>query len=538
MPNLHFASNRGTTGPFLGYLAVFIILALLSAPMVRPTTVSGSQNDVTEVPQTVFVGTGTGAIPDGLSGTPPQYGTPLVISFNVAGITTNVSNVQVSFTADHTWVGDLDFVLKAPGAGPSAVVVSRIGVTTDGSFGSFSDYLGTYDFSDNAVGANIWTAAATSPIPAGSYRTTLGGATGQINPPPVTSLNSAFGGLTPAQANGIWTLTVRDAAQSDTGTVSAASLTINAAGPFLTPQHIVDYDGDGRTDPSIVRNTGGGPSGQITWFNLNSGGFPPLTSTPWGLVSDRLTPEDFDGDGKTDIAVWRPGAASNSFFYILQSQTGTFRADQFGQIGDDPSVVGDYDGDGKADPAVYRSGAASGDNSFWYYRSSITGVIIGNEFGQNGDSPAPGDYDGDGKFDFVVRRNGGGGQALFFLRQTTAGDTSLAFGQPTDVIVPGDYDGDGKYDIATARGSTGTIVWHIRRSSDGVINSFAFGLSATDFHCQGDWDGDGKTDIAVWRQNADPTQNFFFWRRSSDGTFAQVKWGQLSDIPVANYNAH
>lgn len=506
--------------------------------MSRSTVASGLRDDVIQVPQAVFVGTGTGDIPDGLSGTPPQYGTPLVISFAVSGVTTNVTDVQVSFTATHSWVGDLDYVLKAPGAGPSLVVVSRIGVTTDGSFGSFSDYLGTYTFTDNTAGTNIWTAASTSPIPTGSYRTTLGGTAGQINPPPLTSLNSTFGGMTPAQANGIWTLTVRDAAQMDTGTVSAAILTINAGGPSVSTQHIVDYDGDGKTDPSVVRNTGGGPSGQVTWFNLNSGGVPVITSTPWGLISDRLTPEDYDGDGKTDIAVWRPGAPSSSFFYILQSQTGTLRTDQFGQNGDDPTVIGDYDGDGRADPAVYRSGAALGDHSFWYYRSSVNGLIIGNEFGQNGDSPAPGDYDGDGKFDFVVKRDGGGGQARFFLRQTTAGDTSVSFGQPTDVVVPGDYDGDGKYDIATARGSTGTILWFIRRSSDGVINSFAFGVTATDFHCQGDWDGDAKTDIAVWRQNADPTQNFFFWRRSSDGAFAQVKWGLFGDIPVANYNVH
>ena len=205
---------------------------------------------------------------------------------------------------------------------------------------------------------------------------------------------------------------------------------------------------------------------------------------------------------------------------------------------DDPTVVGDYDGDGKADPAVYRAGAMAGDHSFWYYRSSVNGLIIGTEWGQNGDFPAPGDYDGDHKNDFVVQRNAGGGQARFFFNNTTSGQSSLIFGTPTDVIVPGDYDGDQKTDIAVVRGSGGAILWNIRNSSDSSTTSYSFGASATDFPTQGDYDGDGKTDIAVWRPNADPTMDFFYWRRSSDGVNAQAEWGQNGDYPIANYNKH
>ncbi len=506
--------------------------------MARPTVAAGAADDVVQAPQATFPGTGTGAIADGLTGTPPQFGTPLVISFVVSGVSANVTDVQVSFTGTHSWVGDLDFILRAPGGAPSLVVVSRIGVTTAGSFGSSSDYSGTYNFSDAAAGANIWTAAAATPVPPGTYRTTAPGQTGQTNPPPVTSLNSTFGGLTPAQANGTWTLTVRDGAAADTGSISAASLTVNPTGPPITPQHIVDYDGDGKTDPSVVRNTGGGSGGQVTWFNKPSTGSPSSTSTPWGISTDFFVPEDYDGDGKTDIAVWRAGPPFGSFFYILQSSTGTLRTDTFGQSGDDPTVVGDYDGDGKSDPAVYRGGANAGDHSNWYYRSSVNGLIIGTEWGQNGDFPAPGDYDNDLKNDFVVQRNGGGGQARFFFRLATGATSSLIYGTPTDVICPGDYDGDGKTDLAVLRASGGNILWSILKSSDSTSSSTLYGLSASDNYTQGDWDGDGKTDIAVWRPNADPTQNYFYWRRSSDGVDAQTEWGQNGDYPVANFNSH
>ena len=306
----------------------------------------------------------------------------------------------------------------------------------------------------------------------------------------------------------------------------------------------VDYNGDGKTDWSVVRNTGGGPAGQTTWFNCTNGVAEPgcFSATNWGLATDFFTPVDFDGDGKTDIAVWRPAAAGSAAFYILQSATNTVRTDNFGQTGDDPTVVADYTGDGKADPAVYRAGANSGDQSYWYYRASsgpYTGGIVYEQWGQNGDFPGPGDYDGDGKSDFMVQRNAGGGQANFFLRTNTTNNQSVyVFGTPTDVIVPGDYDGDGKTDIATVRGIGGVINWFYRSSISGnTVYLGGFGASATDFITPGDYDGDGKADMAVWRPNADPTQTFYYVQGSTAGFFSK-EWGQNGDFPVARFNTH
>jgi hypothetical protein len=312
------------------------------------------------------------------------------------------------------------------------------------------------------------------------------------------------------------------------------------SGPTAPPQHQVDFNGDGKTDFAVVRNTGGGPTGQITWYIQNNGG--GVTGAEWGIAPDFFVPEDYDGDDKTDIAVYRAGAAGTAAFYILQSATGTVRIETFGQSGDEPRVVGDYDGDGKADPAVYRAGAASGDPSFWYFRGSLSnpsGNVTYVQWGQNGDFPAPGDYDGDLKRDFVVQRNNGGGQAKFWMFQTTAGFNQVIFGTPTDVIVPGDYDGDGKTDIATVRGVAGNWQWFVRPSTTGVVSggpTAIFGLSASDFFTQGDYDGDGKTDFAVWRPNADPTQCNFWILNSSNGAATAVEWGQNGDYPVANYN--
>ncbi|HEY0426194.1 MAG TPA: VCBS repeat-containing protein, partial [Pyrinomonadaceae bacterium] len=312
-------------------------------------------------------------------------------------------------------------------------------------------------------------------------------------------------------------------------------------GTFTPADAPQDFNGDGKSDYVVVRNVGGGPSGQMRWFYNTNGTGAPTVALDWGLNGDFFMTEDFDGDGKDDITVWRTGAPTVAAFYILNSATNTARVEAFGQTGDTPKVIGDYDGDGKADPAVYRAGASAGLQSTWFYRGSLSnpsGNVTYVPWGQNGDFEAPGDYDGDGKNDFVVQRNNGGGQARFWRRFATGATDTVVFGTPTDVIVPGDYDGDGKTDLATVRGSGGTLLWHYLSSINGSINIFTFGLSATDFAAQGDYDGDGKTDIAVWRPDITPGQSNFYSRNSTNGATTFFQLGANGDYPVANWNQH
>lgn len=464
-----------------------------------------------------------GAIPDGpVGGTVcGDFGAPRDVTFTVSGISTPVSDVQISLTGSHTWLGDLEVTLIAPDNTTTATIFKNVGAATATACGSSSDLGGTYNFFDTAPDTpTFWNAAVTTPVPVGNYRSSAA-LTGTN-----TTITNVFSGI--PSANGTWTMRVRDGGEGDTGTITGASLTLTGAAAATNAP--VDFNGDGKTDFAVVRNVGGGPSGQVQWFyNLNGSG--GTLAYDWGISTDFFVPEDYDGDGKTDIAVWRGGAATVAAFYILQSQTNTLRYETFGQTGDDPTVVGDYNGDGKADLAVYRSGATAGAQSTWFYRTTANGPTTYVPWGQNGDFPAPGDYDGDNKNDFAIQRAGGGG-GQFWRSLSGGGNDVVNFGTATDVIVPGDYDGDGKTDLAVVRGVGGAIHWWYLPSSGGSAVLIPFGVSATDFTTQGDFDGDGKTDVAVWR-------NGVFWaRNSSNGSSQSFGIGASGDYPVGNFNSH
>lgn len=266
-----------------------------------------------------------------------------------------------------------------------------------------------------------------------------------------------------------------------------------------------DFDGDGKTDLSVFR-TG-------SWLVKPSGGSPNI-SFPFGLASDTIVPGDYDGDNKTDYGVYRSGV-----WYVQRSTAGFFAA-PFGTAGDIP-VPGDYDGDAKTDLAVYRPGSPG----VWYVLRSSTGTVIAQNWGTASDVPLVGDFDGDAKADFAVFRPGTG---TWHILRSTAGAIANPWGAAGDAPVPADYDGDGKTDLAVARASGGLFTWYILRSTAGFI-SVNWGLS-TDQLSPGDYDGDGKSDVAVFR----PSDGSWTIRKSSDGSLVLPipTWGGAGDISV------
>lgn len=357
----------------------------------------------------------------------------------------------------------------------------------------------------------------------------------------VTPLNLAL----PANASNQPLLEIRIITTNAVGNdewvgVDDISVTADSGGtptPSPSPRDAnVDFDGDGRSDFVVTRPEDG--DAPVSWFINNSSvtGGNPLTAVSFGLAGDIIVPEDYDGDGKDDIAVWRRG--DQGFFYILESSTLTVRIEPFGQTGDDPRVVTDYDGDGKADVAVYRK-IPGGANHFYFRASSnnpnrdITFVPWG---GDPNLRPYVGDFDGDGKGDFCVHDTDG---MFYLLRSSDLGAEFIRWGNGGDSLVPGDYDGDGRSDFCVVRSENGVRVWYILERDGGGTGAAGIRWGfATDDLTPGDYDGDGRQDIAVRRSNADPAMNFFFVRRSSDGLLTAFNWGRQNDRPAASWYVH
>jgi hypothetical protein len=89
-------------------------------------------------------------------------------------------------------------------------------------------------------------------------------------------------------------------------------------------------------------------------------------STPyqWGMLGDVPVPGDYDGDGKADLAVYRP---STSQWFVLLSSThySTFVTLTWGEPEDVP-VAADYDGFGQMEVAVFRPSAG-----MWFVYGAI-----------------------------------------------------------------------------------------------------------------------------------------------------------------------
>ncbi len=271
-----------------------------------------------------------------------------------------------------------------------------------------------------------------------------------------------------------------------------------------------DFDGDGKTDISIFRPTNG-----EWWIQKSNSG---VLSAQFGQLTDKVVAADYSGDGKADIAFFR---ASIGQWFVLRSEDSSFYAFPFGTSTDIPAPA-DYDGDGKSDAAVFRPSTAT-----WFILRSSDGGVVATPFGAGGDALIPADYDGDGKADLAVFRTNGANKEWWVLK-STGGSFASSFGTTGDKAVPGDYTGDGKADIALYRPTSG--MWFVLRSEDSSFYAFSFG-QAGDRPAPGDYDGDGKFDATVFR----PTGAAWYTLRSSDSNVAATSFGIATDEPVVGY---
>lgn len=301
----------------------------------------------------------------------------------------------------------------------------------------------------------------------------------------------------PQTGNGTATFTVapNTSGESRSGIVSigSKSLVVNqisaAASKF-------DFDGDGKSDISVYRNG-------IWYLQQSTNGFSAIS---FGLSSDKIVPADYDGDGKTDVSVYRNGT-----WFILQSSDSSFRSISFGLANDTP-IPADFDGDGRAELAVFREGN-------WFTLNLVNNQISSVGFGIASDKPVPADFDGDGKADHAVFRNG-----TWYILRSQLGFASVQFGISGDLPTPNDFDGNGQDDLAVFRNG----IWYILLNSQ-TFSAVSFGQTG-DLPTSADFDGDGKADVSVFR----PSNGTWFTLQSSNNQFSAAAFGMNGDRPIPN----
>jgi subtilisin-like proprotein convertase family protein len=495
----------------------YTVTAATACGALESITINVSSSIGTQVPvtKTFRVGAPVGGVPATFSNTAAitindnAPASPYPSNITVSGLTGN-KVIKVKFNQmNHTFPGDIDMLLVGPGGQKMEVMSDQGGTNdlvgvdltlSDTAAASLPATITTGEFKPTAdTGQDVFAA----PAPAGPYE--LPGPGG------AATLASVFG-ISGTAMNGVWSLHVVDDAGIDLGNINGGwSLTFesNDYQCSLAPaSKRSDFDGDGKTDMSVFR-----PSEGNWYLNRSTAGFGVVN---FGISSDVIAPGDVDGDGKTDEAVFRPSATTGTpDFFMLRSSTNTVSGVEWGTTGDMP-VVADYDGDNKDDFAVWRP--STGD--FWVLQSQ-TNTGRHYHFGASGDKPVPADYNGDNKTDFAVYRSG----TWYIADNVTNAVTTTAWGNATDMPVFADYDGDNKDDMAVFRAGT----WYIIKSGGGT-SVVPFGASG-DVPVPGDYDGDGKYDLAVYRAGT------WFISNSTNGATVTTPFGTATDRATPRWYA-
>jgi len=221
---------------------------------------------------------------------------------------------------------------------------------------------------------------------------------------------------------------------------------------------------------------------------------------------------DFNGDGVTDLAYYEP----SSMNWVLQLSVGTtiasgnIRTIHLNATANSIPFVGDFDGDGVTDVGVYKPGQGA-TPSTWIINESSGGLQTFT-FGQAGDQPVPGNYDGTGADELAVYRPSTGQFLIAGAGGTPANPTVVTIGTPNLVPVPGNYNNQfyfdngqpQRMDVAVYNPSTGAFTigrWSgtstiTTRTDTGPASGH---FQAGDIPAPGNYDGTGDYQAAVYR---------------------------------------
>ncbi|MBB6570593.1 hypothetical protein HPO96_26165 [Kribbella sandramycini] len=287
-----------------------------------------------------------------------------------------------------------------------------------------------------------------------------------------------------------------------------------AAASDVTPARVrADSNGDGKADVTAVFDHGFGRTGIWNLTSTGSGFHPGVMTwdtgegTGFSLAKVKPVQGDFNGDGRSDMAVFRVGAGQRMWLYPLPADGNTYLNPEASWMTSSADwslatarvVAGDVDGDQKDDIVVQTAGSGDDWQALVFrssdgFRTPVRWVrsAAGNPWSNS--TPLIADVDGDGKADLLSVRNLTGCRTTVDLYKSTGS----AFGTPTTV-----------YDSAA-----GQVCWE--------KNRFAVA----------DPDGDGRDDIVALYELA-PSEASVLVLRSDGSKLTRSEWQRTDGLALA-----
>jgi uncharacterized repeat protein (TIGR01451 family) len=327
----------------------------------------------------------------------------------------------------------------------------------------------------------------------------------------------------PANVSNIVSQTVNPVPVSTFAAGSAYSIPGTfASGSYPNFVAVADFNGDGKADLAVA-NMNSFTTGSVTILIGNGDGtFQAGINTSLSGWASSVAVGDFDGDGKTDLAVSMSN--NNAVTILLGNGDGTFRVGTTYVVGNRPYNIaaGDFNRDGYPDLVVSN------------YPDTTVSVLLGNGDGTfrqavqynsgaaNSQSVAIADFNGDGIADIAVGTDSnyvgillGNGDGSFQVARTYSA-APFAITAATSVVA-GDFNGDGKMDLATV----GVYCWSILLGNgDGSFQAPLFTQypTWTATPVIGDFNADGKLDLAFSYGNSG-SQGIGILFGNGNGTF-------------------
>jgi hypothetical protein len=235
-----------------------------------------------------------------------------------------------------------------------------------------------------------------------------------------------------------------------------------------------DFDGDYKSDFASVKSE----AGALRWslyFSGSQSPIPSLTLFQYGLNGDEIVPADYDGDGRTDLAVARLFLTESGIKQILwiplASGNQTIAPFYWGLEGD-LVLTGDVDGDKRADATVVRK--VNG-GLMWITRTSDGSEITPFFYGLESDIPNLYDLNGDGVIEPVLERVADG-KKFFFSRPISKTDPAFQWGLEGDKVFSNFSRGLLKSSLGVWRAVSGQGYFFLRNDPLAAIN-IPFGVT-------------------------------------------------------------